>query len=357
MKIAIFTLPLNSNYGGILQAWALQTVLNRMGHEVVVWDKQRVLSYPFYRHPINAAKSLVKKILGRKIVCNEQYLKHIWQFEDEHINRCAIDTFENLDISSYDAVVVGSDQIFRAKEIHKQISDNIAIPFLPYDCLTKKIAYAVSFGTDEWEYTPTETNICKEYIAKFSALSVREKSGQNLMREHWGVDAQFVLDPTMLLTPDDYMAFCNQYMSNNTSKKLFSYILDDSEDKEKLVSLVAKDANCSVEKINTIGDDGALNSIQNWIYSIASADIVVTDSFHACVFSILFGKRFIAYGNRERGICRFTSLLKTFGLENRLIFNSDGYNDTMLNDLPTQTNDVLTEMRRKSFVYLQQSLS
>lgn len=201
------------------------------------------------------------------------------------------------------------------------------------DKQVKRIAYAASFGTDKWEFTPQQTRGCKALAQKFNLVTVREDSGVKLCKEHLGVDAVHVLDPTMLLTKDDYIQLIEQEKEPKSSGTLFNYILDPDEKKAAFIQHIAE-ANelrsfqvlpkCQAETrtkkdVKTRIGDCVFPGVTAWLRSFMDAEMTVVDSFHGMVFSILFNKPFWVIGNAERGMSRFTSLLKTFHLGDRLL--------------------------------------
>ena len=188
------------------------------------------------------------------------------------------------------------------------------------------MAYAASFGTDEWEYTPEQTEMCARLLKAFDAVSVREKSGVGLCREHFGVAAKHVLDPTMLLTADDYTKLFEAAGTPKSKGTLLCYVLDETPEKTALINKIAAErhlipfrVNSKVENIMAPLPERIQPPVEQWLRGFYDAEFVVTDSFHACVFSIIFNKQFIVYGNAARGMSRFISLLEIFGLNNRLL--------------------------------------
>ena len=221
MKIGILTLPLHTNYGGILQAYALQTVLERMGHEVKVINRNTDYKLPLWKTPLVYSKRIIKNILGYKIplfyeqkLIKEQPIirQNTDRFIQRYIHTLNVDNYSDLKAEDFDAIVVGSDQVWRPKYFGK-----IEDAYLQFakDWNIKRIAYAASFGTAEWEYTDRQTAICKDLIKKFDAVSVREDSGEELCLKKYGIIASQVLDPTMLLTKDDY---CNLIQNTNNKQ-------------------------------------------------------------------------------------------------------------------------------------------
>ena len=333
MRIGIITLPLHTNYGGILQAYALQTVLERMGHDVrLVEERRGPLRLPLWKAPLSYGKRIVKNLAGKPMpVFYEQKVnredpvtrQHTDKFIGKYINRRVVESFADIREGDFDAIVVGSDQIWRPMYFH-----GIEHAYLDFaeGWTIRRVAYAASFGTDEWEYTARQTRRCGALLRGFDAVSVREASGVGLCREHFGVEARQVLDPTMLLTAADYMKLVEAAATPASPGTLLCYILDETPAKAALAGRIASEralvpfrVNSRVEDICAPLAERIQPPVEQWLRGFMDAEFVVTDSFHACVFSILFGKPFIAIGNAGRGLSRFVSLLGMFGLEDRLI--------------------------------------
>lgn len=215
MRIAILTLPLHTNYGGILQAYALQTVLERMGHTVMVIFCRNIPRYYIY---LSNLKTAVLRVLGNRNRKWKTYGKDkdapvTYNFFREKINLTQpVYNVKSFLINKYriDGIVVGSDQVWRPPYVR-----NIYTYYLNFakKYPVKKIAYATSFGTSEWEYTKKEELKCSSLIPKFDKVTVREKEGITLCKEHFGIDASLVLDPTLLLEIEDYNELCKSVPS------------------------------------------------------------------------------------------------------------------------------------------------
>lgn len=337
MRIGILTLPLHTNYGGILQAYALQTVLERMGHEVHVIEKnRRPLSIPIQKMPFCYGKRIVKNIIGRKfpIFYEQKYNReqpiirqNTDKFIKKYIHIAEYDDFSDIKESEYDAIVVGSDQVWRPKYFGLNQIENAYLKFAE-GWNIKRIAYAASFGTDEWEYNSKQTSECGRLLRMFDAVSVREDSGADLCKRYFGVEAQHVLDPTMLLIKENYIKLFEAANTPKSNGNLLCYILDETEEKTALIKRIADEKGLIPFNVKSISDD--INSplyeriqppLEQWLRGFYDADFVITDSFHACVFSIIFNKPFIVYGNINRGLSRFISLLNMFGLTERIVNN------------------------------------
>ena len=374
MKIGILTLPLHTNYGGILQAWALQTVLERMGFEVTVLSRDKKIKLTPFFWLVKVPSRIIRKCLGMMVGTLNEW--HYNKTQDRirvnieptinqyvHRDQRYLDTIKESD---YDCFVVGSDQIWRPKYIADTLKSTIDNAFLGFAKTwnVKKIAYAASFGTDEWEYTPEETKNVYDLIHKFEAVSVREESGKGLCFRHLGIKAEHVLDPTMLLNKDDYIEAFKIKEEPKSDGNLMTYILDCTDEKKALVDHIASDKNLKPFTVGAKIDDSTAQieeriqpRLQKWLRGFYDAEFIVTDSFHACVFSILFGKPFIAIGNAKRGLSRFESLFGLFGLQKNLISDVSLYDKSYDYSVPATTYQKLEEWRIKSMSYLKNNLS
>lgn len=323
MKIAILTQPLRTNFGGILQDYALQTALKKMGHEPVTIDY--ACRYTKTRWLMGRVKSIVTRTPHHIQFphYNRSGQENLNRFIHQHMNMTnPVDapTKQIIDEINPDAIVVGSDQVWSPwANVPLDLLGNMYLDFIP-DYKGKRIAYAASFGGGEWTYTPEWTDKCCRCVKQFDAISVREDSGVKLCREHLGVAAMHVLDPTLLLTGADY-----EKLLPRPAKKtniLFAYVLDTSEEKVTFLQMVADHFGLEL-KIQGANDDLSWeDSIEDWLADIRDAAMVVTDSFHGSVFSIQFHRPFFSIVNTKRGADRFTSLLSKLGLSNRLVNES-----------------------------------
>lgn len=340
MKIGILTQPLYTNYGGLVQCYALQTVLQRMGHETIVLQREFNRKYSFVGGCVYYAKHLVKMLLGRReswhyVVSQERrdYIaKNTYQFIEKNINPRTEHIYtteklaETVDSLNLDAIIVGSDQVWRP--YYSPCISNYFLDFLPDGSRIKRISYAASFGGDNWAFSSEQTKQCTALLQKFDAVSVREESAIKLCKEHFGVDAVQALDPTLLLNAEDYINLCPE--NKNNRGNLFCYVLDKTPQKQDIINRIASETGkqpfesmpaLPPDTYNLYGDIDkcVYPPVEDWLSAFNEADMVVTDSFHGTVFSIIFNKPFFVIGNESRGLARFQSLLSLFGLEDRLI--------------------------------------
>ena len=350
MRIGILTLPLASNYGGILQCYALQTVLERMGHEVVVLDRASaastapsaglillrcgsVLKCLFRRYILGKKNIAILSPWSRIYVIDKSELidnSLLLKFVRKHINitrplRSSEALLKCVKRQKLDCLIVGSDQVWR--ECYSPFLTDCFAGFLPEDDKMLKITYSASFGTSENPISEPMLETCKRLSSRFDAIAVREKSAVGLVEQYFGKHAELVLDPTLLLDADDYVierhktACCPVTTEHDT---LVSYVLDIDEKKAKISNEVAdalglKERFMGFRPQKTDGSPDKMIPVQSWLDNFRNASFVVTDSFHGCVFSIINRKPFIAIVNHSRGADRFVSMLSQLGLEGRMV--------------------------------------
>lgn len=366
MRIAIVTLPLHTNYGGILQAYALQTVLERMGHEVSVLSPPPYKAHSAWIMPIVYAKRVfIKFILRRDISIlydgHSRARQHTDKFIKRHINSLFIRDLSQLK-GKFDAYVVGSDQIWRPKYSLSFFGESNAFLEFARTWDVKRIAYAVSFGTDQWDFSEEKDQTCKSLVQLFDKISVRESMAVGMCKDHWGIDAKLVLDPTLLLARDDYRSLTKHSQLNHNEDILMCHILDVNDEKLQTVSRIASIFSLSPQMTNSQSETDVTYSslsiqppVEQWLDSISSAKLIVTDSFHACVFSIIFHKPFYVLENEDRGNSRIQSLLLLFGLTDRIIHDNQLDDDYGIDYCDIEKK--LLELKQQSLDYLIESLS
>jgi hypothetical protein len=379
MKIGILTQPLLYNYGGLLQAFALSEQLKLLGHEPIIINRHR--NRPMWVRQKGYA--LKNKILQNRAVLRlllNKYQRRIIteeteDFKKEYIsNRTGLITrdrdMSRLNQMGFEAYIVGSDQCWRPR-----YSPNIKNYFLDFASEQKdikRIAYAASFGVDEWEFNDTDTAVCRDLLSHFDAVSVREETGVDLVSTYLArQDAIHLIDPTMLLTTEKYQDIINHENTVKPGGNLFHYVLDKTGYKDRFIHDVASKMGLTeydsmpkkrlglADVTNSNAKDFAFISPAQWLRGIQEAAFVITDSFHGTIFSILFNVPFVTIANPERGLARFSSLLKMFHLEDRLLtepswnaMESASFGNIDWNDV----NTILFRERSKAVDFLQEHL-
>lgn len=322
MKVAIVTQPIKSNYGGVLQNFALQHALRKLGHYPITIDYRD--SSPLWFYICQTIKTMLlapfhhkrrkltpfRNVFKRSPLIMDFVNKNITLSSEEYLS------YKPSIITKYsiEAIVVGSDQVWRPLYNPGCLYDT----FLQFAQRTnvRKLAYAASFGVDDWEFTPKQTKKCKKLVRKFDAISVREDSGIELCKNYLSVDAIEVLDPTLLLDAEDYATVCSQ-VPIATTDYICAYILDENEEKLLVIKTFAKSLGCDLKMFSAHSQ--LTLSVEEWLAMFRDAKFVITDSFHGTVFSIIFHKPFYSLVNDERGASRFLSLLRKFELSSRII--------------------------------------
>lgn len=378
MKIGIITLPFNSNYGGLLQAFALQTVLKQMGHEV--WSvNRRNRIMPFKFKVLSSTNRLIKSIIRGKMgvirswaTAKEELVidQHTNRFLSENIQTTDFlkseSDFEKLSRYKFDAYVVGSDQVWRPK--YSPCLANHFLGFIDGTVNPKRISYAASFGVDNWEFTPEQTDECRKLLAKFNAVSVREDSAVKLCKQNFGIDATQVLDPTLLVSKEEYIRLVETDKIPGCNGSLLTYVLDKSPDKQEFIKKIILETGLTEVSImpKSLFRDAGRKKINDciyppvtaWLRGFMDAEYVVTDSFHGMAFAIIFNKPFLALGNTKRGMTRFSSLVKLFGLEDRIILSADSHlTEKLYSPIDFHhVNEILKTKQLEAYKFLSDSL-
>lgn len=325
--IAIVTQPLSNNYGGLLQNFALQQFLKKMKFQSMTIDVRNRNPTPLWRYLLSWGKTFLFLFIPKrrrnfsKFFIYQSRRKWADDFISVFINttkKCNKYSKQLLIDYGIDIVIVGSDQVWRPKyncrieDSYLRFAGNIPI---------KRIAYAASFGVDNWEYSLKQTRKCSELAQKFDAIGVREETGVKLCKENLDVDAAWVLDPTLLLMKEDYLPICKD-VPVCSERYLAVYLLDE---KEAVKTFYEKEANTRGLVVKKFYSDlKSTLTVPEWLAMFRDASYVVTDSFHGTVFSIIFGKEFKCMYNKNRGITRLDSLLGLYNsgkLEEMRIFS------------------------------------
>lgn len=327
--------PLIHNYGGILQAFALQQILLELGvnNQVINFFSKNwgsLLKKEGIRSKCRNIKQLLKIILlASPVALPGMFYPHLFSAFKRRFMR-----LWNLDLERHklpelnggEPFIVGSDQVWRC--VYARNIESVPFFFLNFatqEQRQRSIAYAASFGSDEWEGTPEETEECARLLRDFKAISVREQSGIRICREIFGVDAVQMPDPTLLLEQGNYDYLIRHWRTRPLPQPFIAvYLLDETAEKKELVQGLSQCTGLYPQHL--MPHPGAKKlmdrlplSVPQWLRGIRDCECVLTDSFHGCVFSIIFNKPFICLGNENRGSARFDSLLGTFGLQERLL--------------------------------------
>lgn len=365
MKVEIVTLHRITNFGSMLQTYATQTAVRKLGYETEVLDFVPVgmtfkrAMFPKVKVPfwIQAIKFVPR------FVCMVTEFKIMTSFIGRYIKvspskyACYQDILDN--IPEADAYLSGSDQVWNTQN-HNPDDDLKAyyLGFAPEG--KKRVAYAGSFGKSN--FTETETAIMKEYIAKYSAISVREDDGLTTLERLGFHDGVHVVDPTLLLNREEWINFAS---TSKSPKK--GYVFVYNLNRNKLIKEIATKVACEKNlRIINFADSfdfipGAKNRIGNtaldFINHIANAEYVVTDSFHGVAFSINLNTPFVCV-KAPRYNSRLESILRMTNLQERMVETKDAGVEISNRQIDFQmVNNRINSARNRSVDYLKNALS
>lgn len=326
MKIGIVTQQIVGNYGGILQNFALQTALRKMGHEPFTIDyRESYMSLREYRkrkwrYIRRTVKFKHPEPVGPRY--RQRSSEEIENFVSKYISVTPpVTDYADKKVRkrNFDCLIVGSDQVWRPI-YNVGVMEDMFLRFAR-DWNVKRIAYAASFGTGEREFAGSLLEEAKGLIQKFDYVSVREESGVGLFESYFGCKPKWVADPTLLLGKSDYeRLIADKFPADNCapgSPFIFKYVLDNKEETDKALGTLSE--KLSMPDIRSVADQDKTVSIERWLRYLRDAGLVLTDSFHGTIFSIIFHVPFVSVCNKDRGADRFYAILSRLGLENRLV--------------------------------------
>lgn len=322
-KVGIVTITVGINYGNRLQNYALQEVLNKLGIEAITFEnvyQEIKIKDKIKRYMTLKKKSKIFKLkLKRFNDFNNKYIKFGEKIKSYHVPR-------NLK-EKYDYFICGSDQIW-----NPYFSGNTGTNFLTFAENQKRITYAPSFGTSDIPVDRKKE--FKEYLEGINYLSCREKQGVDMIKELTGQEAKLVLDPTFLLSAEQWQQIAKEPKHFPKKEYIATYFLGNKEEEYKeYINSLAKRYNLEVFNIMDMDDmDKFSTDPAEFIYLIKNSKVVCTDSFHGTAFSIIFNKPYILFerkSNMENMNSRFDSLKNLLDLPDRRhssvneIFNID----------------------------------
>jgi len=364
IKIGILSLPLNWNYGGILQQYALSEYLRKKNFTPILFSR-RADRKSFFKLFLVKTKWNSIKILNNLNCLNFLPLIATESFKKKFLPNKTKDFFSSKEINFFiqkneiSHFIVGSDQIWNV-DATVSLHDSF-LGFVDKDKNNVLASYAASFAHDDWKYSVKQTIDSKILLKNFSYISVRETHGVELIKKYLDNKSIRVLDPTFLLDASDYYKLLTNVKSNKKKiKTIFCYILKNDIKIIKSINKYAKQNN--LKKISFCGLGNFFNliknvtgnySVESWISSLKDSKLVITDSFHGMVFSIIFKKNFYVLLNQNNGTSRIYSLLKDLGLESRIIKSID---DKLIaqNDINWNPVEIrLAKLKLESKVFLE----
>lgn len=292
-----------NNYGANLTAFALQNVLQQLGFE-----------NELVNNSLNINEIRLKKCFG-------------FDFQKQHLITTK-PVAQSADVlNSYcEIFITGSDQVFRPIYTQNKLEQYMLDFATPNK---KKIAFSASFGVDKEQFIkenpPEIIEHMKNSLKSFDFISVREKSGVEICRDLYDIDAEWIIDPVFILDKskydelienDDKKILKQVQNDNNTiyTDKIVAYVLDTSKEYKKAYKYLSKKYNKKV--VETANSN---ISVESWLKSIRDCELFITDSFHGMCFALIFNKPLICLANKSRGRARFDSICEMLGVKNQCI--------------------------------------
>ncbi len=349
-KVGIITFSHSYNHGAVLQAFALKTAIESLGYEVCVIDYTLKSDYAMYDPSIFSAGIFNFPIKLAMYHTNKRRAKAFESFRHLYLGLTSRMYFDGDDLSelndSFDIFVAGSDQIWNlrfigiVKDFFLEFASNYKV----------RIAYAPSIG-DSYEEIRLNSEIIRNYLMAFHAVSAREQKGALILSEILDRQVPVVLDPTFLIDPGIYEKISSPIKSD---KYIFAYFVGKADNvcvreiaKRKKLKIKYQAASILFHAENVF-QYGPLE----FLGYIASAEYVITSSFHGTIFSILFKKKFCVCNLAENDE-RVRSLLIKLNLTSRIYHEGFDIDADINYD---EVNRLLFKERDKSLKFLLNAL-
>lgn len=349
-KIGILTINDYTNLGNRLQNYAVQEILKNFTDNVETIENKKVKKYQKLRTFIgDIIKSVSPKSFHKRYIRFAKFNKKI--------KTSKIIIYENnipKDLKDkYDYFITGSDQVW-----NPNFARLTSIDLLSFANPEQKISFSASFGINELPESKKE--FTKENLETFKAISVREDAGKKIVEDLTGrKDVQVLVDPTMLLTIEDWDKVAKKPKQLKTDKYILNYFLGELSEKRKAeIDRIAKENDCEVINILDKNNPFYCTGPSEFLYLEKHAFLVCTDSFHSSVFAILYNTPFIVFNREDDTVpmnSRIETLINKFNLRNRE-YNGKEITKENLNHDYTEAYKILEEERKKSIKFLRQAL-
>ena len=367
MKIGVITLHRVRNYGSSLQTLATQNILEQHGCNVEIIDyyPERYTSLGLLKRLKYKSKKLEHNpilLFGARVIISISYIKKKIIFDGflkKYIKLTSKTYRSEKELKEAtpvaDAYCTGSDQVWNS-HWNEGIDAPFYLSFLPETAY--KFSYAASIGNSMLE--KEEENAVEPMLSQYKHITVRENVGVDIMKS-MGIDSQQMLDPTLLFTGEQWQKYTSSKFKNK--KYVVTYNLHHDKRIDEYASMLAKENNLEVYNISYNLHDiirkGTLKwcpSIEEYLGLIRDAQYVVTDSFHATVFSVLFHTKFMVI-YPEQASSRIRSILTLLGLEERGTDDMPTVQQAMKQIDFNKADTVLNQERARAKEYITSVLS
>lgn len=366
-KVGILSMQRIKNYGSFLQAYGLKKVIESLGYDVQFVDYH--VEEPIIKEN-NVRNDKISKALktlegDAPLKQKIQYLFHKKNFGKKYYKLLNLTERKNY-IPELDTLVIGSDEVFNCIQANKNVGYSLEL-FGKDNNAQKIITYAASFGNTTIEklkrYHKTEE--VGDLLKKIDYISVRDENSGNVVKELTGKEVNYNLDPVLIY---DYMNDCESIPDIDVKEKyiiVYAYSNRISLEESKYIKKYAKENNL---KVYSIG--GAQKCADKFIDCtpfevlayFKNAEMVITDTFHGSIFSIITQRPFVtlvrksvgnAYGNEEK----LTDLLNRLELKDRIIYNIEDMDCKLDNKVDFKnTDEIIKNSRKNAISYLKENL-
>jgi len=361
MKVGIITFHDANNYGAVLQAYALQKMVENLGEKVEIIDYKQEYIINKYR-PINVrtnnVKGLVRSIISTVLNYKKKSEKKkvFDEFRNGYMNISKKSYLTGNEITDFDALISGSDQVWNTK-----ITNGDTTFFLDINNSEhiKKISYAASIGTDS--LSDLEKSNFSKLLNNFNYISVRESNAVNLLSRLTSNKITRVLDPTLAITPSYWHSITED---NDKEEYIFLYAVGEIHELSETIRTIQNKLNLKVIILSDKNIKNVSNAVRifspkptDFLNLIKNASFVVTNSFHGTAFSIVFEKKFITIPHKTSG-SRMRDLLNILNLNERIIENASQLEEAhLLNIDYNKVRKILESERNQSLQFLEKSLN
>lgn len=362
------------NYGSILQAYALQRTVNGLGYHCeiinhhVTESRGKQIKYRIKHNGIlNTTKYYISQGISKLLIPKNKEINKRCATLDGFVNeklKLSARMYNNSDYkqcNGYDIYISGSDQIWNPE--HTFLSEFYWLNFA--EPTSNRIAYAPSIGNPK--LFDDDKEIIRKYLKRFSAISVREALGAELLNEILGGKKVITIsDPSMLVTVDEWSAVLPE--NTITSPYLFAYILRDTNEQREFIKKTARAMGLklvvypALEQKFCVNSWGDVNIFDDnpfdFLMRIRDAEIVITDSFHCSVFSLMFHKCFYVMkkiGYESSQFLRLEYLLSSCGVVDRIVDTQSVITKNMYDC--DKVDSAIAVEREKSLRYLRIALN
>ena len=338
-----------------MQNYATQEIIGKCG-SIPVTIKNSVITNKNERRKIIYILRILKGIhIELKLFYNSnkvKYKKFLKFNKYINITRKKLTLLDKNIKKKYDYFITGSDQVWNPTFGRLRETD-----LLVFAKPEQRIAFAASFGISELPEQYKQKTA--EALKTFKAISVREDTGKKIVEELTGrTDVEVLVDPTMLLTPEEWDKVSKKPEQINFDKYILCYFLGElSEQRKKEIERVAKENDCKIINILDKKDPFYETGPSEFLYLEKNAFLICTDSFHSSVFAILYNRPFIVFDREDSFVkmnSRLDTLLKKFELEDR--WYEEKIKEEQLKTDYTKAYEILEKEREKSMNFLKRAL-